>query len=81
MSSLLLGSIGVSLLLLAFALNLLRRLSETNPIYLVMNVIGALLAAWYAYSGDVMPFVVLELVWAVTALVRLILLTKKGSLA
>jgi uncharacterized membrane protein len=81
MSTLLIGSVGVGLLLLAFALNLLRRLSEASPIYLSMNVIGALLAAWYAYSGEVIPFVVLELVWAATALVRLILLTKRGSLA
>lgn len=44
-----------------------------------MNVTGAAMAAWYAYVGGVFPFVVLELVWALTAFVRLVLLTKKGS--
>ncbi|UCG60764.1 MAG: hypothetical protein JSV52_10560 [Candidatus Zixiibacteriota bacterium] len=81
MSSLLIGSIGVGLLLAAFALNLTKCLSESSPVYLVMNVTGASAAAWYAYDGGVIPFVILELVWALTALVRLILVTKKGSLA
>jgi len=73
------GTIGVALLLLAFALNIVGRLPENSRIYLLMNVIGALLAAWYAYKGNVIPFVVLELVWALSALVRLVLVIEKGS--
>lgn len=79
MSSMLIGSVGVGLLLVAFSLNLLKKLSESSPLYLGMNVLGALLAGWYAYDGRVIPFLILELVWATTALVRLILITKKGS--
>ncbi|UCE25216.1 MAG: hypothetical protein JSU74_03985 [Candidatus Zixiibacteriota bacterium] len=78
MSSMVIGSLGVGLLLLAFALNLIKRLSQTSGLYLAMNVIGALLAAWYAYDGRVLPFVILEMVWAVTALVRLINVIKKA---
>lgn len=77
--SLLIGSVGVGLLLLAFALNLLKRLSESSPAYLAMNVAGALMAAWYAFEGNAIPFVILELVWAGTALIRLILVAKKSS--
>jgi len=77
--SIVIGTVGVGLLLLAFALNLLRRTQESSPVYLAMNAVGASLAAWYAYDGDVLPFVVLELVWALTALVRLITVIKKGS--
>ena len=33
----------------------------------------AALAAWYAIDGKVYPFVILESVWALTALVRLLL--------
>ena len=73
------GTTGVALLLLAFALNILGRLSENSRTYLVMNVVGALLAAWYAYQGNVIPFVVLELVWALAALIRLVLVIEKGS--
>ncbi len=73
------GSVGVGLLLLAFGLNLLKRLSESSPPYLAMNAVGALMAAWYALDGGIIPFVVLELVWAATALVRFFLVIKKGS--
>ncbi|MBU0983088.1 MAG: hypothetical protein KKA42_04410 [candidate division Zixibacteria bacterium] len=65
------GSIGVGLLLLAFALNLSHRLSERSVPYLTLNVLGAALAAWYAVDSRMWPFVILEAVWAVTALVRL----------
>ncbi len=78
MSSMVIGSLGVGLLLLAFALNLIKKLSQTSRLYLIMNVIGALLAAWYAYDGQVIPFVILEMVWAITALVRLIDVIKKA---
>lgn len=78
MLSLVIGSAGVGLLLLAFGLNLVRKLSENSPVYLIMNIIGALMAAWYGLDGNVIPFVILELVWAAAAIVRLVLVMKKG---
>lgn len=75
----LIGIIGVGLLLVAFGLNLLKWLGESSWLYLAMNAAGASLAAWYAYEGDMMPFVVLELVWALAALVRLVMVIKKSS--
>ncbi len=66
------GSLGVGLLLLAFVLNLLKKVHESHPVYLIMNVTGAGLAAWYAWAGGVYPFVILESVWGAAALVRLI---------
>lgn len=71
------GSIGVGLLLVAFALNLLKILSASSPIYLILNIIGSLMAAWYAYAGDIHPFVILEIVWAMTAFVRLVIVVRK----
>ena len=79
MSMILIGSAGVGLLLIAFILNLLRILPERSAAYLLMNVIGAALAAWYAIDGKVYPFVILESVWALTALVRLLLLWKQTA--
>ncbi len=73
MPPVIIGSIGVALLLIAFGLNLVRRLSERSVWYLSMNIVGALMAAWYAWAGGALPFVILEVVWAFTALVRLIL--------
>ncbi len=72
------GSVGVGLLLLAFALNLLKVLDEDSRWYLSMNAMGALMASWYALEGGAIPFVILELVWAVTALIRLVCVIKKG---
>ena len=79
MSPELIGSLGVSLLLLAFVLNLARRLSERHPVYLLMNVLGCALAAWYAWVGQQVPFVVLETVWGVAALLKLLLVTIKKA--
>ncbi|MEW6052018.1 MAG: hypothetical protein AB1644_13275 [Candidatus Zixiibacteriota bacterium] len=74
-----LGSLGVFLLLLAFVLNLIRKLSESDPRYLMMNACGAAAAAWYAAASGSWPFVVLESVWAAAAIVRLGGVIKKGS--
>ena len=77
---LVIGSIGVGILLLAFVLNILRVFSERHPVYLLMNVVGSGLAAWYAWAEYNLPFIVLEIVWGGVALVRLVLiLTKKDS--
>ena len=65
------GTVGVALLLVAFGLNILGVLSERGRTYLIMNILGAGLAAWYAWSGRQIPFLVLEGTWAMAALVRL----------
>lgn len=67
-----LGSIGVGLLLLGFVLNLTRILSERHPVYLGLNVVGCALAGYYAWIGGQIPFVVLEGVWGLAALVKLV---------
>ncbi len=72
MASMIIGSCGVGLLLLAFVLNMTRRLTENSPAYLLMNLLGAGMAAWYAFAGGVIPFVILEIVWGGAALVRLV---------
>lgn len=79
LSPMIIGTIGVALLLAAFALNLLDRISEQGRAYLSMNFAGAMMAAWYAFDNGLFPFVVLEMVWALVALVKLLLPKKKGS--
>jgi len=80
MSSLIIGCFGVGILLVAFGLNLLKKVTERSPVYLIMNIIGSLMAAWYAFDSRIIPFVILELIWALTAFIRLILVIRKGSL-
>lgn len=72
MSPMLIGSFGVALLLLAFVLNLLRVVNERSRSYLWMNCLGAAAACWYAWAGGLVPFIILEGVWALSALVRLV---------
>ena len=73
------GITGVTLLLVAFFLNLIGRLSEQGRVYLWMNIAGAYFAAWYAWVGGQIPFVVLESVWGTVALIRLLRNTAKKS--
>jgi len=68
----LIGSLGVTLLLLAFLLNLLRALRTEDYPYTVLNLVGASLACYSSYLIDFMPFVVLEGTWAAVAGVALI---------
>lgn len=65
------GTIGVSLLLLAFGLNLLKLIKTDSYLYLVFNVMGALLAGLASILINYVPFVILELVWMLVSLFAL----------
>jgi len=71
------GSIGVFLLLVSFFLSLFKILQQDTKIYTTMNIIGAGMSCYASILIGFMPFVVLEGVWAVVALVELIGLLRK----
>ena len=79
MQSIWFGSVGVFILLFAFALNLLKTISEDSKIYLLMNLVGSGIAGIYAYASNIVPFIILEAAWMLVALVKLIQVIKKGS--
>ena len=66
------NTIGVSLILLAFLLLQLKRVHATNTIYLLLNAAGAGLAAYGSFLIKAWPFVVLEGVWALVAVISLV---------
>lgn len=68
----LVASIGVALLLAAFALNLFGALPRRSRLYQGLNLLGAGLAAWAAWRIGFVPFVVLEGCWAAVALLGLL---------
>lgn len=72
-----LGTLGVLLLLLAFAMNLANKWSATSVPYLLLNTIGAGLTCASSYIIQFWPFVVLEGVWTLSSLVMLIRTLKK----
>jgi hypothetical protein len=61
------GSVGVTLLLVAFFLNLMKALRADGWLYLLMNMVGATLSCYSSYRIRFMPFVVLEGTWAAVA--------------
>ncbi|MEP7238549.1 MAG: hypothetical protein ABI685_11810 [Ferruginibacter sp.] len=66
------GFIGVAILLLAFLLNLLKKISATSLPYIVMNIIGAGLACLASCLIGYIPFVVLEAAWTAVSVFALI---------
>lgn len=66
--SVLIGSTGVLLLLLAFILNLFKILKTSSFIYSFLNFLGAGIACYASVLIDFIPFVILEMVWALVGL-------------
>jgi len=63
------ASIGVIILLIAFLLNLYKKLSANSRPYCFMNFLGAGLCCYSSYLISFYPFVVLEAIWASFAIV------------
>lgn len=57
------GAIGVSLILLAFFLNLRKVVDTQNMLYLSLNFVGAGLACSASMMMQYVPFIVLEGTW------------------
>lgn len=65
------ASAGVIVLLIAFLLNLFNKLSSDSKVYKLMNVAGAATCCYSSYLISFYPFVVLEAVWGIVALISL----------
>ena len=65
------ASIGVIILLIAFLLNLYKKLSADSKVYSLMNFIGAGICCFASWMVSFYPFVILEGVWGFVALVSL----------
>ena len=67
-----LASIGVIILLIAFLLNLYKKLSSTSRTYSFLNFLGAVICCYSSYLIRFYPFVVLEAIWGAFALFALL---------
>jgi len=65
------ASIGVIILLIAFLLNLYKKLPAESKTYSMMNFIGAGICCFASWMVNFYPFVILEGVWAFVALISL----------
>jgi hypothetical protein len=66
------GSLGVAILLIAYALNVRNIISPQARMYPALNCIGAGLACYASWLIDYYPFVVLEGVWMLVSLFALL---------
>jgi len=73
------GTIGVSLLLIAFGLNLLKKINQSGLVYILLNCIGALLACIASIMIHYIPFIILEAVWTVVSLIAMVNYLNKNS--
>jgi hypothetical protein len=65
------ASAGVIILLIAFLLNLYRKLSAESKIYSLLNFMGAGICCFASCMIRFYPFIILEAIWAFVALVSL----------
>jgi hypothetical protein len=65
--SIIIGSVGVMLLLVAFFLTLFKFISQGTWTYIIMNITGAGLSCYASVLIDYRPFVILEGTWCLVA--------------
>lgn len=75
--TLIIGTLGMSLLLIAFVLNLLKKIMQNSVSYNILNIIGGGLLTYYAYVLNTIPFLVLESIWTIFAIYNLIIISRK----
>jgi len=73
------GFIGVTLLLLAFFLNLKTQIKTDSFPYLMLNFLGAGIACLASVLLNYIPFVILEGCWALVSAVGLVKLAFKNK--
>lgn len=73
------GFIGVSILLIAFFLNITNKIEKESYLYLIMNFVGAALACLASILMNYLPFIILEGSWTLLSFIGIInkLNTKK----
>ena len=65
------ASLGVIILLIAFLLNLTKKIKADSRAYSLLNFIGAGLCCYASWMVKFYPFILLEGVWSLVALVSL----------
>ncbi|VVC03043.1 Uncharacterised protein [Candidatus Burarchaeum australiense] len=78
-SPVVIGSVGVALLLLAFFLTLFKFMRQDSKAYALMNVLGGGLSAYASFLISFMPFVILEATWMLVALAGLVKMIMKEN--
>ncbi len=70
------GIIGASSILISFFLDLFDIIEETSKLYLSLNIFGSLFLFYYAYLENVIPFLILNIIWTIVSILKLIKVNK-----
>lgn len=65
------ASIGVGILLIGFFLNIFGYINNKNKWYAFLNALGGLISCYASWLVDFYPFVILNIIWSITALFSL----------
>jgi hypothetical protein len=77
----LLGFTGVAILLAAYLLHQLNKLSKDGYTYILMNIAGAGLACFASYLIKYLPFIILEATWMMVSVIALLRLMTEKEIA
>lgn len=66
------GFVGVSLILIAYVLNVLGKVSNNNLWFIILNLVGAGMACLASVLMNYWPFIILEAVWTLVSFLSLI---------
>jgi hypothetical protein len=75
------GTVGVSLILMAYILNVFSVITKNGVFFFVLNLIGAGLACYASVLIQYTPFIILEGVWALVSAVALVQYQRLGNKA
>ena len=67
-----LGFIGVLQILLAYFLNVTKKVNSNSLLFILLNLVGATMACIASILLNYLPFIILEGIWALIALYSLI---------
>jgi hypothetical protein len=66
------GFIGIFQILLAYILNVSKKIKSTDLSFILLNFIGASMACYASILMEYIPFIILEGVWAFVSFISLI---------
>jgi hypothetical protein len=66
------GVIGVTILLVAYLLILMKKISSDGILYISLNLVGAGIACIASIMLNYVPFIVLEAAWTIVSMYSLI---------
>ncbi len=73
------GSTGVTILLIAYFLNLANKIHKDGIAYICLNLFGAAIACMASIRLHYIPFIILEAAWTIVSAAALIKYWRKNS--